>query len=428
MKVEKKDLGKSQFELVVEMAYDELKPFYEQGAKKVAQEVKIDGFRPGNVPIEILRQKIGDMTILEEAANLAIHKNIDQILKENIERQIVGQPKVEITKLAPDNPLEFKIVVAVLPEIKLGEYKDLKIKKKEVKVDDEEISKILNDLREMRVKEILSDEEIKDGDKVLVDLAMFLDKVPVEGGQGKDAAIIIGKDYIVPGFDKKIIGAKKGDAREFELPYPEDFHMKNLAGKMVDFRVTIKEIYKRELPALDDDFASAFGLKKFDDFKDNVKKSVISQKEREADQALEKEILEKILEKTRINDLPEILVEHESHNMVHELEHTISEQGGKFEDYLASIKKTHDQLMLDLLPEAVKRVKASLLIREIAEKENIKVEEEEIEKHIAEMKKHYHDNQEVLNKLHSPEYLNYVYNVFASKKVVDKLKEWNVEK
>lgn len=428
MNVVKNDLGKSQLELVVELTYDELKPYYEQGAKKVAQEVKVDGFRPGNVPLDILRQKIGDMTILEEAANIAIHKNIDKILKENIERQIVGQPRVEITKLAPDNPLEFKIIVAILPEIKLGKYKDLKVKKKEVKVDDEEINKILEDLREMRVKEILSDEDIKDGDKVLVDLAMFLDKVPVEGGQGKDAAIIIGKDYVVPGFDKKLIGAKTGEVREFELPYPADFHMKNLAGKMVDFRVTIKEVYKRELPALDDDFAVAFGLKKIQDFKDNVKKSVVSQKEKEAEQALDKEILEKILEKTRVNDIPEMLIEHESHNMVHELEHTITEQGGKFEDYLASIKKTHDQLMLDLLPEAVKRVKASLLIREIAEVENIKVGEEEIEKHVEEMKKHYHDKPGVLEKLHAPEYLDYVYNVFASKKVVDKLREWNTEK
>ena len=150
MKIEKKDLGKSQFELVVEMSYDELKPYYDQGAKKVSQEVKIDGFRPGNVPIEVLRQKIGDMTILEEAANIAIHKNIDKILKDHLEKEIVGQPKVEITKLAPENPLEFKIVVAILPEIKLGEYKDLKIKKKKVEITDAEIEKILNDLREMR--------------------------------------------------------------------------------------------------------------------------------------------------------------------------------------------------------------------------------------------------------------------------------------
>ena len=191
----------------------------------------------------------------------------------------------------------------------------------------------------MRVKEVLIERAIADKDKVLVDIEMFLDKVPVEGGQGKDAAIIVGKDYVVPGFDKKIIGAKKDDVREFELPYPENFHMKNLAGKMVDFRVKIKEVYARELPELNDEFAATFGLKKIDELKENVKKSVVEQKEKEAEQVLEKEILEKILETSRVNDLPELLIEHESHNMMHELEHTITDQGGKFEDYLASLKK-----------------------------------------------------------------------------------------
>jgi trigger factor len=428
MKIEKKDLGKSQFELMVEMSAEELKPYIEQGAKQVAREVKIDGFRPGNVPYDILRQKIGDMTIWEEAANIAINKNLDKIFKDNLPQPAVGQPKVDITKLAPDNPLEFKIVVAVLPEIKLGEYKDLKIKRKKVEVSDEEAVKIINDLREMRVKEVLVERAIADKDKVLVDIEMFLDKVPVEGGQGKDAAIIVGKDYVVPGFDKKLIGAKKDDVREFELPYPDNFHMKNLAGKMVDFRAKVKEVYARELPELNDEFATGFGLKKIEELKENVQKSVVAQKEKEAEQVLEKEILEKILEKTRINDLPELLIEHESHNMVHELEHTITDQGGKFEDYLASLNKTHDQLMLDLLPEAVKRVKVSLLIREIGTKEKIKVEEVEIDEHIKEMKKHYHDQVDVLGKLDTEEYRDYVYNVFSSRKVIEKLIEWNVGK
>ena len=426
MKIAKKDLGKSQFELMVEMTVEELKPYIELGAKKVAQEVKIDGFRPGNVPYDILRQKIGDMTIWEEAANIAINKTLDKILKDNLERQVVGQPKVEIIKLAPENPLEFKVTVAVLPEIKLGAYKDFKIKRKKIEIDDKEAEKIIDDLREMRVKEVLVDRAIVDNDKVLVDIEMFLDKVPVEGGQGKDAAIIVGRDYVVPGFDKKLIGAKKDDVREFELPYPDSFHMKNLAGKLVDFRVKIKEVYTRELPELSDEFAKAFGLKKIDELKENVKKSIVEQKEKEAEQILEKEILEKVLETTRVNDLPELLVEHESHNMVHELEHTIASQGGKFEDYLASIKKTHDQLMLDFLPEAVKRVKISLLIREIGMKEEIKVEETEIDEHIKAMKKHYHDQADVLGKLDSEEYRDYVYNVFSSRKVIEKLIEWNV--
>jgi trigger factor len=426
MKVEKKDLGKSQFELVVELDVTELKPYIELGAKKVAQEVKIDGFRPGNVPIDILRQKIGDMTILEEAAHIAIHKTLDQVIKDNIEKQIIGQPQINITKLAPDNPLEYKVVVAVLPEVKLGEYKDLRIKKKGAAVTDEEINKILEDLREMRVKEVLTDRVAADSDKVLADIEMFLDKVPVEGGQGNDAAIIIGKDYVVPGFDKKIIGAKKDDVREFELPYPANFHLKNLAGKMVDFRVKIKEVYERQLPELNDDFAMAFGLKKIDELKDNVKKSVVDQKKHEAEQATEKEVLEKIVEKTRFGDIPEMLIEHEAHNMLHELEHTITEQGGKFEDYLASIKKSHDQLMLDLLPDAVKRVKVSLLVREIADKEKIKATDEEIDQHLKEMKKHYHDKKDILERLDSREYRDYVFNTFSSKKTVDKLMEWNV--
>lgn len=273
MQIEKKDLGKSQVELTVEMTAEEMKPFIDQGAKKVSQEVKIDGFRPGNVPLDILRQKIGDMTILEEAAHIAIHKNIDQILNDNLGKKAVGQPKVEITKLAPDNPLEFKITIAVLPEIKLGEYKDLKVQKKKVEVKPDEVEKIINELKEMRSQEILVDREVKEGDKVLVDIEMFLDKIPVEGGQGKNSAIIIGKDFIIPGFDKKLLGAKKGDVREFELPYPADFHMKNLAGKMVEFRVKINEVYERKSPELNDDFALGFGLKKMDELKDNIQKS-----------------------------------------------------------------------------------------------------------------------------------------------------------
>ncbi len=426
MRVEKKDFGKSQFELVVELDVAELKPYIELGAKKVAQEVKIDGFRPGNVPIEILRQKIGDMTILEEAAHIAIHKTLDQVIKDNIDKQIIGQPQINITKLAPDNPLEYKVTVAVLPEVKLGEYRGLKIKKKNAEIKDEEIDKILDDLREMRVKEVLADRAAADGDKVLADIEMFLDKVPVEGGQGKDAAIIIGKDYIVPGFDKKIIGAKKDEVREFELPYPANFHLKNLAGKIVEFRVKVKEVYERQLPELNDDFAAGFGLKKIDELKDNVKKSVVDQKKHEADRATEREVLDKIVEKTKFGDIPEMLIEHEAHNMLHELEHTITEQGGKFEDYLASIKKSHDQLTLDLLPDAVKRVKVSLLIREIADKEKIKATEEEIDEHIKEMKKHYHDKKEIVERLDSPEYRDYAFNTFSSKKVVDKLIEWNV--
>lgn len=427
MKVEKKDLEKSQVELTVELTFKEFEPYIKKGAEIVSKEVKIDGFRPGKVPFDVLKKKIGEMTILEEAARVAINKTLGEAIKKNVDKEPVGQPKVDITKLAPDNPMEYKAVIAIVPEVTIGDYKGAKVKRKKIKVEQADIDKMLTDLRDMRVKEVIVDRGIEDNDKVLVDIEMFLDKVPVDGGQTKDTAVILGKNYIVPGFDKKILGAKKGDVREFSLPYPDKHHMKNLAGKMVDFKVKIKEVFSREMPELNDEFAVGFGAKKIDELKDNIKKTIKDQKEKEYKQLFEKEVLDKVLAKAKFGDIPEILIEHETRTMMAELEQTITEQGGKFEDYLQSLGKTKDQLTLDIMPDAVKRVKVSLLIREIAEIEKIKAKEEEINEHIDGMKKHYQHDKTIVDKISAPEYRAYVSNVLNSRKVVDKLCEWNLD-
>ena len=433
MNITKKDLAKSEIEILVELSVDEFKPYIKRGAEKVSREVKIEGFRPGKAPYEVLKQKIGEMTILEAAARIAINKTLDEIIAKEVKGEPVGQPNIDIVKLAPDNPLEYKIKIALLPEITLGDYKGFKIKKPKTEVKEEEVEKMINDLREMRVKEVIAERPIQDEDKAIVDMQMYLDKVPLEGGQSQGTAVIIGQNYIVPGFDKKLIGAGKGDIREFSLPYPKDFHMQNLAGKMVEFKVTVKDVFSRELPALDEKFVAGFGLKSVDELKDNIKKSIAGQKEKENKQKAEKEMLEKIMEKTKFSDLPEILVNHEVKTMLAELEQTIISQGGKFEDYLQSINKTRDQLTLDILPDAIKRVKVSLLIREVAVKEDIKVKPEEADQQIKEIKAHYNSQAgknlpeaaEMLSKVDTPEYQKYVLNVMASRKVVDKLWKWN---
>ncbi len=339
MKIEKKSLPKSQIELTVELSAEEFKPYILRGAENVSKEVKVEGFRPGKVPYDVLKAKIGEMTILEEAARIAINKTIDKAIEENMNEEPVGQPQVSIIKLAPDNPLEYKVVLAILPKIVLGDYKSLKVKMEKAEVKDEEISKTIEYLREGQVKEVITERGIEDGDKVVVDIEMFLDKVPAEGGQGKGVAVIIGKDFVVPGFDKNLLGAKKNDVRNFELPYPEDHHMKNLAGKMVDFKVKIIEVYERQLPALDDNFSHAFGLKKFEELKENIKKSMEQEKKEKVEQKAEIEIIDKIIHLTKFDDIPEMLIKHEGETMMVELEHNVKSQGGKFEDYLSSIKK-----------------------------------------------------------------------------------------
>ena len=431
MKVEKKDLERSQIELQIELSKEEFKPYIEKGAKKISQEVKIDGFRPGHIPIDVLKQKVSEMTILEESARLAINATMGKVIEKNSERQGVGQPKVDIIKLAPDNPLVYKVTLALLPKIELAEYKGLKVKSRKIEIKDDEIEKALKEIQEMRVKEAAVDRPIDDRDKALVDINMFLDNVPLEGGQNKDTAVIIGQNYIVPGFGKQLIGVKKGETKEFSLPYPKDHHMKNLAGKVVDFKVKIKDVFERQLPEINDEMAAGFGVKSLDELKKNVKKSITDHKQKENNQATEKEALEKLIEKTKFGDLSQMLIEHESKTMMAELEQTVTSQGGKFEDYLTSLKKTKEQLMLDLLPDAIKRVKTSLLIREISIKEKINIEKEEVDKQITDMKAHYakmppEQTKEILKQLDTPEYKNYLANIMMSRKVVDKLKEWNV--
>jgi len=426
MQVTKKELPKSQLELTVELSLEEFNPYIEKGAQKVSEEVNIEGFRKGKVPLDVLKQKIGEMTILEESARLAINKTIDEVInKNNLGRQAIGQPQVNITKLAPNNPLEYKVVFSLLPEIALGEYKKLNIKVEEVKIDDKEIDKALNDLREMRASETVVDREIKEGDKVIVDIKMFRDKVPVEQGDHKDIAILVGKNYFVPGFDAKIVGAKKDEERQFELLYPENHHQKDLAGKMVDFNVKIKEVYARELPKLDDKFVEFFKLKNLEELKSNLKESLLHEKKHQVDYKNESELIGKIVENTKFGDLPDEIIQSEAKNMMMELEQSVTRQGSKFEDYLNHLKKTREELMLEMMPNAFKRVKSALVIRELAIIEKIVPADKEIDDKIEELKKQYKDNEQINKMLAEPSYRHYLNNILTNEKVIAKLKEWN---
>ena len=299
MKVDKKILEKSQVELSVELTTEEFAPYIEKGARKLAEKVKIEGFRPGKAPLEVLKSKIGEMSILEEAAQLAVNKTLDEIIMEKADEiKAIGSPSVNISKLAPNNPFEYKVTLSVLPEIELGKYKELNIKMEDASADEKEVEKILHDLREMRAKEVAApkDKKVETGDKVVVDIKLFDNKVPVEDGSHKDLAILTGKNYFVPGFDEKLLGAKAEDVLKFNLPYPKEHHQKNLAGKKIDFEVKIKSIFVRELPELNDEFATGFQVKDMEQLKKDLQENIIKEKQREIDLKKESEMISKIVE------------------------------------------------------------------------------------------------------------------------------------
>jgi trigger factor len=429
MNIIKKELEKSRFELLVTLTWDEFKIYLEKGAEAVSESVKVEGFRPGKVPYEVLKQKVGEMTILEETARVAINKTIDKAFDQELKgEQLVGQPNVDITKLAPDNDFEYKVIVSALPKLTLGAYKEIKVKLTKPEVKDEDLQRTLTQIQEMRAKEAIKEGGAKINDKVLVDIEMFLDKVPVEGGQTKGAAVLLGKDYFIPGFDKNIVGLKKDETKEFSLLYPANHHQNNLAGKLVNFKVKVIEVYSRELPELNDEFAKNMGFKNLVDMNTNISDGLLEEQKQKNEQKAEIEMLNQIVLKTKFGDIPDILVEHEVKTMMSELEQTILRQGARFEDYLASLKKTKEQLSLDLLPDAVKRVKNALIIREIAVAEKIEVSEKEIDDKLEELKKAYKGDEKINEMLKEPGYKRYIANVLNNQKVIAQLKEWNLEK
>jgi len=290
------------------------------------------------------------------------------------------------------------------------------------------VEKLISELREMRASEVITDAEVKEGNRVILDIEIFVDKIPVESGQGKDASVLIGKNYVIPGFDKNILGLKKGETREFSLPYPANHHDKILAGKLAEFRVKVKEVYNRVLPEVNDDFVKGFGLKSPVELRENIKKSLQAEREQEEERKSEGEMLDKIIKASRFGDIPEMLIKHELEVMMSELEYNVKSQGGKFEDYLTHLGKTRDQIMLDLTPDAVKRVKVSLIVRQVAQIEKIEVSHEEIHQVIEDIEKQYKGNQEVLERVNSHSYHDYVKNNLTGKKVIEKLREWNVVK
>jgi trigger factor len=422
-------LEKSQVKITVTLPWSDLEKYQEQGAQELAKKVKIEGFRPGKVPMDVLKQKVGEMAILEEAAYIAINKTMVSAIEKALpDSQAIGQPKVNINKLASGSDLEYQIEIALLPKVEVGKYKDLGIEKDKVEIDDKEMERTLKQLADMRTQEKIVEREVKDGDKVLSDIEMFQDNVPVEGGQSKDAPIIMGKDSFIPGLDEKLKGAKKGDTREFTLPFPPNHHQKNLAGKKVDFKVKVKDVYERQVPEINDEFAQGFQFKNLKDLKDNLGQNIKAEKEQKNEQKTEIKILEEIIKNTKFDEIPEVLIENETKNMMAEIKQSVEKQGGKFEDYLQSLGKNEEQIKKDLLPEATKRVKIALIIKEISKKEEIEATEKEVNDKIEEIKKQHADNKEVQEMVKSEEYANYVKNLLTNQKIVAKLKEWNTKK
>ncbi|MBN1779317.1 MAG: trigger factor [Candidatus Buchananbacteria bacterium] len=428
MKVESKKIGRGQIELTIEIGIDEYQPFLEKAAQAISQTTKIAGFRPGKASLDIVKKQVGEGRIWEEAIEPAVQKTFVQALDQ--EKLItVGSPNIDIVKLAPGNPVVYKATIALLPAVKLADYTQLKVKSKEVKVEDKQIEEVLNDLQRRRAKETLANREAKNGDKVEIDFEVFIDNVPIENGAQKNFPLVLGEGSFIPGFEENLVGLKKDEVKEFKLEFPKDYHQKTVAGKQAEFRVTVRGVYDLDLPKIDDEFAKSLGgFKTVDELKKQVRENLEHEAKHKEDHRVEDEMFDKIIEKSQFDDIPDILINSETKKMLDELSQNLAGQGVKFEDYLTHLKKSENDLLLEFAPQAVRRVKGALVTRAVGDQQKVAVDDKEVEEELKKTLENYGGNADVEKQINTPEYRGYVRNILAARKVTQHLKDTMIEK
>ena len=415
MKVEVKRLPKSEIELKITIPVQDFDKSRERAILDLGKELEVKGFRKGKIPKEVVEKTLGEEKILRTAAEASIKENYIKAITEN-KIEPLGQPKIEILKFAPGNPFEFKAKVSVMPEVKLPDYKKIarSCQKKEVSVSEKEIEDALNWLQKSRAKYVAKIEPAQKGDFIEIEFS----SPQIESGSKKQDAFILGEGHLISGFEEKLVGLKAGEEQNFSLTLPQNFPTPELKGKEVDFKVKVKTVQRIELPEITDEWAKTLG--KFENLKtlkDNIREGFLLEKKQAESQRVRQEILEKIAQATEI-EIPEVLINQEKNRMLANLKKGVTQNLQiSFQDYLQQIKKTEQEFEAFLLPEAQKRVKNSLILREISKKEHIKADEEEIKEEVNKILKQYSDPKKAEEELDLEKLKVYVEGVIEDEKV-----------
>lgn len=424
MKQEIKNLENSQKELIVSLDFEEFKKFVEEATEELIKEVELPGFRKGKAPKELAIKNIKEFDIYEKAANLAAKKNyLDYISSNNLEP--LTSPDIEVLKLAPNNEFSFKATFYVIPEIDLDDYqekiKHLKNQKKEVKVEEQEIEESLNWLLKSRTNYEKSNSEIKIGDKVKLDFDIKENDSIIDSQ--RDFEFITGEKQVFEDFEKNILGLKENETKNFSVEVPSDYWSKDLAGKNVDFEIKIKEVYNAIPPTLNDEFAKGLGsFKSLVDLKENLKTGLLEEKKNEERERFRVLILKELAKIISI-DLPPVLIDREIEIMIEELKNSVSKNNLDWNMYLKQINKTEDDLRTEFKDRAIERIKIELILREIAQEEQIEPSEEEIEEEVNKYLLQFSKPEQAKNNIDEQELKIYIKSILTNQKVTEFLEK-----
>lgn len=385
MSLQVEKLEKNMAKLTISVEADEVEKAIERAYNKRKSKISIPGFRKGKVPRKMVEKMYGAGVFYEDAANDMIPTAYESAAKES-ELEIVSQPKIEVVQLEAGEEFIFTAEVAVRPEVELGEYKGVEVPKSDLEVTEEDIMAEIDQEREQNARIItVDDRAVEDGDMTVIDFEGFVDGVAFEGGKGTDYPLTIGSHSFIDTFEEQLIGKNIGEETEINVTFPEEYHAEELKGKPATFKVTVKEIKKKELPELDDDFVEDVSeFSTVDEYKESIKNNIAEKKAEEAKSAKEDAVIEKIIESATM-EIPDAMVDSQVRQMAQDFARRLSAQGLTTEQYFQYTGLTPEMLEQQMRPQALKHIQSRLVLEEVAAKENFEVTEEEIQKEVEDL-------------------------------------------
>ncbi len=389
MSLQVEKLEKNMAKLTVEVSAEDFEKAVEKVYQKQKKQISIPGFRKGKVPRMMVEKMYGKEVFYEDAANDLIPDAYDRAVDE-CEEDIVSSPKIEVTQIEAGRPFVFTATVALKPEVKLGEYKGVKIEKIDREVTEEDVMAEINRERDNNARNItVEDRPVKDGDMTVLDFEGFVDGVAFDGGKGENYPLTIGSGAFIPGFEEQLIGAEIGKEVEVKVTFPEDYQAEELQGREAVFKCVVQEIKEKELPELDDEFAGE--ISEFDtlaEYKEDVRKNLAEKKEKDAKAARENAAVEAAVKACEM-EIPDAMLETQQRQMVDEFAQRITMQGMSMEQYMQFTGATYEKMIEQVKPQAEERIRARLVLEAIAAAEKIEATEEDYEEEMKTMAEVY---------------------------------------
>lgn len=418
-------LEKSQVKFVFDVDADTFNKAVDAAYNKTKHKYAIAGFRKGHVPKKVIEGIYGKEVFFEDAMDIVIPEAYSEALDKEKDVDVVAQPELTSFDFKEDGGATFTLIVTVKPDVKLGKYKGLSIEKKVEKVTAKQVDEAVEQAREKQARIVETDDAAKNGDIVNIDFVGSVDGVKFDGGSAESYDLELGSGSFIPGFEEQLVGAKKGEKKDVNVKFPEDYHAEELKGKNALFECTINAVKKKELPALDDEFVK--DVSEFDtlaEYKADVKNKLMKDAEDRADREFEDALVQAVVDNADV-EVPQAMIDQEAEDMAREFEYRLSYQNIKLDDYLKYLNMTRDQLLDEYKEQAAKSVKVRLVMEAIVKAEELKFEEKDIDEKLADMAARANQDVETFKKGLGREHFDYLANQILSDKLMAMLKQEN---